>query len=106
MKCYSYNWGLNDAWSFASANTNVATGADGEDILLGFKGASEVETGYVYAPYTPVTSTGVVMDANTFTPAVSLTTRYAKAMFTSTADSLGNSADFYARIRVKNIRFS
>lgn len=106
MKCYSYNWGLNDAWSFASANTNVATGADGEDILLGFKGASEVETGYVYAPYTPVTSTGVVMDANTFTPAVSLNTRYAKAMFTSTADSLGNSADFYARIRVKNIRFS
>lgn len=106
MKCYSYNWGLNDAWSFASANTNVATGADGEDILLGFKGASEVETGYVYAPYTPVSSTGVVMDANTFTPAVSLSTRYAKAMFTSTADSLGNSADFYARIRVKNIRFS
>jgi hypothetical protein len=46
------------------------------------------------------------MDANTFTPAVSLNTRYAKAMFTSTADSLGNSADFYARIRVKNIRFS
>lgn len=106
MKCYSYNWGLNDAWSFASANINVATGTDGEDILLGFKGASEVETGYVYAPYTPVTSTGVVMDANTFTPAVSLTTRYAKAMFTSTADSLGNSADFYARIRVKKIRFS
>lgn len=106
MKCYSYNWGLNDAWSFASDNINVATGTDGEDILLGFKGASEVETGYVYAPYTPVTSTGVVMDANTFTPAVSLTTRYAKAMFTSTADSLGNSADFYARIRVKKIRFS
>lgn len=106
MKCYTYNWGLNDAWSFGSANTNVATGADGEDILLGFKGSSEVETGYVYAPYTPVTSTGVVMDANTFTPAVSLSTRYAKAMFTSTADSLGNSADFYARIRVKNVRFS
>ena len=106
MKCYSYNWGLNDTWSFASANTNVATGTDGEDILLGFKGASEVETGYVYAPYTPVTSTGVVMDANTFTPAVSLQTRYAKAMFTSTADSLGNSADFYARISVKKIRFS
>lgn len=106
MKCYSYNWGLNDAWSFDSANISVATGTDGEDILLGFKGASEVETGYVYAPYTPVSSTGVVMDANTFTPAVSLSTRYAKAMFTSTADSLGNSADFYARIRVKKIRFS
>lgn len=106
MKCYSYNWGLNDAWSFDPSNINVATGTDGEDILLGFKGASEVETGYVYAPYTPVSSTGVVMDANTFTPAVSLSTRYAKAMFTSTADSLGNSADFYARINVKKIRFS
>lgn len=41
MKCYSYNWGLNDTWSFASANTNVATGTDGEDILLGFKGSPE-----------------------------------------------------------------
>lgn len=106
MKVYSYNWGVNDAWSFADNNPATAIGADGEDILLGLKGASEVETGYVYAPYTPVTSTGVVMDAQTFTPAVQLRTRYAKAMFTSTADSLGNSADFYGRIRVKNIRFS
>lgn len=106
IKCYSYVWGVNDAWSFASGNTNTAIGADGEDILIGLKGASEVETGYVYAPYRPVESTGVVMDGNTYTPGVSLSTRYAKAMFTDVADSLGNSADFYARIRVKNVRFS
>jgi hypothetical protein len=104
MKCYSYNWGLNDAWGFSGAGN--AVGADGEDILLGFKGNSEVETGFVYAPYLPVTSTGIIMDANTFTPAVSLSTRYAKAKFDQSSDSLGNSADFYSRIRVMNVRFS
>jgi hypothetical protein len=108
MKCYSYNWGLNDAWGFTGNGNATGTTLNdgGEDILLGFKGNSEVETGFVYAPYLPVTSTGVVMDANTFTPAVSLSTRYAKAKFDQTSDSLGNSADFYARIRVTNVRFS
>lgn len=106
LKVYSYNWGLSDAWSFADSNTNIATGSDGEDILLGFKGNSEVETGYIYCPYLPIQSTGVIMDANTFTPAVSLATRYGKCTFTDTATSLGNSADFYARIRVKNVQFS
>jgi hypothetical protein len=51
-------------------------------------------------------STGVVMDANTFMPAVSLMTRYGKATFTNTGTSLGNSADYYARILVKNVAFS
>jgi hypothetical protein len=51
-------------------------------------------------------STGVVMDANTFMPAVSLMTRYGKATFTSAATSLGNSADYYARVHVQNIAFS
>jgi hypothetical protein len=106
LKIYSYNWGLSDAWSFASSNADVATGTEGEDILLGFKGNSEVETGYIYCPYLPIQSTGVIMDANTFTPAVSLATRYGKCTFTDSTTSLGNSADFYARIRVKNVQFS
>lgn len=107
MKVYSYNWGLNDAWSFAPGNTNVATGADGEDILIGYKGgSSELDSGYFYCPYVPLMSTGVVMDANTFMPAVSLSTRYGKATFTNASTSLGNSADYYARIRVQNVAFS
>lgn len=107
MKVYSYNWGINDAWSFASANAATATGAVGEDILIGYKGGnSELDTGYFYCPYVPLMSTGVVMDANTFMPAVSLMTRYGKATFTNASSSLGNSADYYSRIRVTNVSFS
>jgi hypothetical protein len=106
MKVYSYNWGLNDAWSlYGGADT--ATGATGEDILIGYKGgASEIDSGYFYCPYVPLMSSGTVMDAQTFTPATSLMTRYGKCTFTNTGTSLGNSADYYARLRVQNVAFS
>jgi hypothetical protein len=106
LKVYSYNWGLNDAWSLGGG-ANSATGSTGEDILIGYKGgSSELDTGYFYCPYVPLMSTGVVMDANTFMPAVSLMTRYGKATFTNAGTSLGNSADYYARIRITNVSFS
>lgn len=106
MKVYSYNWGLNDAWSL-NGGANSAMGATGEDILIGYKGgSSELDTGYFYCPYVPLMSTGVIMDANTFMPAVSLMTRYGKATFTNAGTSLGNSADYYARVRVSNVAFS
>jgi hypothetical protein len=106
LKVYSYNWGLNDAWSI-NGGADTAMGATGEDILIGYKGgSSELDTGYFYCPYVPLMSTGVVMDANTFMPAVSLMTRYGKATFTNAGTSLGNSADYYARIRVTNVSFS
>ena len=109
LKVYTYNWGLNDAYQISSAGgePNNAAGSVGEDILLGYKGGnSELDSGYFYCPYIPLMSTGVVMDANTFMPAVSLMTRYGKATFTSAATSLGNSSDYYARIRVMNVAFS
>ena len=109
MKVYTYNWGLQDAWQLGSGagETYNAAGEDGEDVLIGFKGgASELDSGYFYCPYVPLMSTGVVVDANTFMPAVSLMTRYGKATFTSGTTSLGNSADYYARIRVQNVAFS
>lgn len=110
LRVYSYNWGLQDAWSLASppvAPGTNAMGPDGEDVLMGFKGgASELDSGYFYCPYVPLMSTGVLMDANTFMPAVSLSTRYGKATFTNALSSLGNSADYYARIRVQNVTFS
>lgn len=77
-----------------------------EPILLGFKGGSgEMDSGYFYCPYVPLMSSGVVIDPNTFNPHVSLMTRYGKATFTSTATSLGNSADYYGRINVANLSF-
>lgn len=106
IKVYTYNWGLNDNYDILGG-ANSAAGTAGEDILLGYKGgASELDAGYFYCPYIPLMSTGVVMDANTFMPAVSLSTRYGKATFTNAATSFGNSADYYARVLVKNVAFS
>ena len=106
IKVYTYNWGLNDNYDILSG-ANSAAGATGEDILLGYKGgASELDAGYFYCPYIPLMSTGIVMDANTFMPAVSLSTRYGKATFTNAATSFGNSADYYSRILVRNVAFS
>lgn len=80
------------------------TGA--EPILMGYKGGSgEMDSGYFYCPYVPLMSSGVVIDPKTFNPHVSLMTRYGKATFTSTATSLGNSADYYGRITVANLSF-
>lgn len=106
MKVFSYNWGLDDPWMITTG-TNNAAGSAGENILIGYKGgSSELDSGYFYCPYIPLMSTGVVLDANTFMPAVSLMTRYGKATFTNTGTSLGNSADYYARILVQNVAFS
>jgi hypothetical protein len=106
IKVYNYNWGLNDAFDL-NGGANSAMGADGEDILMGYKGGnSELDAGYFYCPYVPLMSTGVVTDANTFMPAMGLSTRYGKITFVNTASSFGNSADYYARLRVKNVVFA
>jgi hypothetical protein len=110
IKVYSYNWGITDNWSISSppgVGFTNATSVDGETVILGFKGgSSELDSGYFYCPYIPLMSTGVVVDANTFMPAVSLMTRYGKATFNNAFTSLGNSADYYARINVLNLAFS
>jgi len=49
-------------------------------ILIGRKGGSFFETGYVYAPYQPLILTPVVYDPKTFVPAKGIMTRYAKQM--------------------------
>lgn len=77
-----------------------------EPVLLGFKGGSgEMDSGYFYCPYVPLMASGPVIDPNTFNPHLSLMTRYGKATFTSTATSLGNSADYFGRISVANLSF-
>ncbi len=107
IKVYTYNWGLNDNYDPLSNGADSAMGANGEDILLGYKGGnSELDSGYFYCPYQPLVSTGTVMDANTFMPAISLSSRYGKATFVNAQTSFGNSSDYYARIMVKNVTFT
>lgn len=107
MRVYTYNWGLSDSFDGFGAGANTITGSTGEDILIGYKGGnSELDTGYFYCPYKLLESTGEIMDANTFMPAMSLRTRYGKATFTNAQTSFGNSSDYYARIRIQNVAFS
>jgi Major capsid protein Gp23 len=49
-------------------------------ILVGRKGSSFLESGYVYAPYVPLQSTPTIFDPNTFVPRKAVMTRYGKAM--------------------------
>ena len=76
-----------------------------EAILVGYKGSSELDSGYFYCPYIPLASAGSVRDINTFDNATMMMTRYGKCTFTSTTTSLGNSADYYGRVAVSNLKF-
>ena len=49
-------------------------------ILVGRKGASFLESGYVYAPYVPLQTTPTIFDPETFAPRKGVMTRYAKKM--------------------------
>ena len=63
-------------------------------ILLGYKGNSFLETGYVYAPYVPLVVTPTLYDPTDFTPRKGVMTRYAKRMVRS---------DFYGTVILKNM---
>jgi hypothetical protein len=49
-------------------------------ILVGRKGASFLESGFVYAPYVPLQTTPTIFDPTNFTPRKAVMTRYGKAM--------------------------
>ena len=107
IKVYSYIW--NAAGSGLDLGAPAASPQVGADdtILVGYKGGNgETDTGYFYAPYIPLMSSGVVVNPLTFQPVVSLMTRYGKTSFTDVNTSLGNSADYYGKINVTNLQFS
>ena len=79
--------------------------ATGTDVLVGYKGSSEADAPAFYCPYIPLMSSGVVLDPATFEPVVSFLTRYGYVELSNTASSLGNAADYLARISVSNISF-
>jgi len=89
-------------------NGNVRVYVDiyavGDSILMGYKGASEIDTGFVYCPYVPLMQSGVVTDPDTFDPSMGLMTRYALSKFDDVTTDLGNSSDYYARATVANLK--
>jgi hypothetical protein len=60
-------------------------------ILVGYKGGSYLETGYVYAPYVPLIVTPTIYGIDDFTPRKGVMTRYGKKMVRS---------DFYGVVTV------
>ena len=72
--------------------------ADASDILIGYKGSSESDAAAFYCPYIPLMSSGVVLDPSSFEPVVSFMTRYGYVELNNTASSLGNAADYLAKV--------
>lgn len=98
IKVYSYLWN--------QAVPGVSSPNGDDKILVGYKGGNgEVDSGYFYAPYVPLMSSGVIINPVTFQPVISLMTRYGKVALTDATTSLGNSADYYGRINVINLEF-
>ena len=79
--------------------------ADDSPVLIGYKGAGEVDAAAFYCPYIPLMSSGVIVDPSTFEPVVSFMTRYGYVELTNTASSLGNSADYLSKIAISNVTF-
>ena len=79
---------------------------DSADVLVGYKGSSESDAAAFYCPYIPLMSSGVVLDPSSFEPVVSFMTRYGYVELNNTASSLGNAADYLARVSIANVSFS
>lgn len=64
-------------------------------ILMGYKGDSYMDSGYFYCPYVPLTQTPVVLDPDSFCPRKGILTRYGKKL-------LREGSKFYARMTIHN----
>ena len=58
-----------------------------------------------FGAYVPVMCSGTILDPNTFEHVMAMSTRYGFFALTNPANSLGNAADYLARIKVANLRF-
>ncbi len=80
--------------------------SDSAAVLVGYKGSSESDAPAFYCPYIPLMSSGVVLDPSTFEPTVSFMTRYGYVELTNTASSLGNAADYLAKVAITDTSVS
>lgn len=74
-----------------------------ETILVGYQGSSPVDTGYIFCPFVPVMSSGVVVDPVTFEPRQALMTRYAKTSFDADDARVEMKGSYYGRVQVRNL---
>ncbi len=92
-----YSMGMEKTGTLSSRYTLYKDPYFPSDImLLGYKGGTFLETGYVYAPYIPLLVTPTIFAPEDFTPRRSVMTRYAKQMVRP---------EFYGLIKVIDIDF-
>lgn len=65
-------------------------------MLIGYKGSSFLETGFVYAPYVPLIVTPVIYKYDDLTPTKGVMTRYAKQLVRS---------DFYGTLTIMDMNY-
>ena len=80
--------------------------SDATPILVGYKGDGEMDAAAFYCPYIPLMSSGTVLDPSSFEPTVSFMTRYGYVELNNQASSLGNAADYLAKIGVDTASLS
>ena len=73
---------------------------DAAPVLVGYKGANEMDAPAFYCPYIPLMSSGVVLDPATFEPTVSFMTRYGYVELSNASNSLGNASDYVNTIAI------
>jgi len=68
--------------------------APAHSMIIGHKGKSLLDTGYIYAPYVPLQLTPTMYNPQNFAPVKGIMTRYAKKMVNNR---------FYGHVRVDNV---
>ena len=91
---------------YVDAYLSDASSQDDNQVLIGYKGASEADAAAFYCPYIPLMSSGVVLDPATFEPVVGFLTRYGYVELTNTASSLGNAADYLGKVSITSSNVS
>jgi hypothetical protein len=69
--------------------------APAESMIIGHKGKSLLDTGYIYAPYVPLQLTPTMYNPHNFAPVKGIMTRYAKKVVNNR---------FYGHVRIDNVQ--
>ena len=75
--------------------------SDNTSVLIGYKG-NDIDAAAFYCPYVPLTSSGVIIDPQTFEPVVSFLSRYGFIALTNAASSLGNAGDYLGLVGINS----
>ena len=81
LEDYTYNLGMKQVGTVSGRyKVYVDPYAKPGEILIGHKGTSLLDTGYIYAPYLPLQLTPTITDPDTLTMVKGIATRYATKM--------------------------